>query len=440
MSDNNCYTQPTSLENMKLFKLLRSYLTGLDRNFKIIGHGDIPAHLTSSAADTKYSNLRGARAPRLVLLRSMAREVIFERVPPFENGKVEIAFCGASANNEREFSYVSSLLPKVFKDAAYVRSNNVSYWKTNKSLDVSVSRSLRALLFLALCIFSTRVKTLPHTLPTVARYMSRYTKHFIRYYAHYSMHGKESLPILSVVANDHTDNPVAFSMVMNFFNVPRMYVQHAEVSSIFPPLDFEFSILRNQHSLDTYKGIGVVRGLVLIAARQDHSAEFPRTLANEKSSAHVVIYLSSVFDKASVVSTIETLRSNSHVESVSIKAHPRTPASGFSFLDECQVHYRIPSVPHIAIVPNSSVAIELLHQGIKVFQLFELDNIEPDYYKFVSNRITTSINLNDLTTPFWTNSFYDKEWIDRFRSFDPSIDETWKIAIGAFEKAVLSAM
>lgn len=425
---------------MRLLKIIQSYFTGLDRNFKIIGYGNVPSYLISKAAEEKYSHLRRTRAPRLSLLNSMARETIFEKISPFEQGMAQIAFCGASANNEREFSYAHALLPRVLGGVSYDRSNNVSYWKVDKKTDIAISRTFRTIIFLTLCVFSLRVKASADTLPTVARYMSQYTKHFLRYYAHFSKLDKPSLPLLAVVANDHTDNPVAFSMIMKALGVSRMYVQHAEVTRLFPALDFEFSILRNEVSLETYRSIGPIRGAVLIAPREERTENLKEILNPTPEPVSIVIYLSSVFSNESLQKTIAELRANPHVASVSLKRHPRSKDTDFLFLNGIAIHPDTPDYPHIAIVPNSSVVIELLHRGIKVFQYFELDDIANDYYGFVADGITPKIDTYSLRDKFWMTSFYDTTWFSRFRVYDPSIDDSWKKDRERFSTALIDRL
>src|SRR5690606_10483271 len=65
-------------------------------------------------------------------------------------------------------------------------------------------------------------------------------------------------PAALVQANDHSPVRVALSMVMKALGVPRVYLQHAEVTEHFPELDFEYSVLRNRQSLKTYESIGPV--------------------------------------------------------------------------------------------------------------------------------------------------------------------------------------
>lgn len=423
---------------MKLAKLAGSYYSGLSRTLKIIEYGNIQAALISRAADEKYRHLKHGRASTFSLLKTLAREIFFERISPFKPGSPEIAFCGSTENNEREFKYTSTLLPEIFEGRNYDRQSNLAHWVAEKKSAIAVNPAIKTLIFITLCVFSARITVSSSSLPTVAKYISRYTKHFLRYYAHFSGPNKNLTPLLAIVANDHSDNPVAFSMIMKWLGVPRLYVQHAEVTKLFPELDFEFSILRNKKSLETYRQIGPIHGEILIAAREERSQDFPRITDLELEPVSIVIYLSSLFSKDALEAAISTLTTNRFVQRVELKKHPRSRPEDFHEFEEIRINEKIPSYPHIAVVPNSSVVVELLHRGIKVFQYFELDDITRDYYGFVAQRIVPEINMPDLEGRFWTTGFYDNEWIQRFKSYDPSIDDSWKKDIGGFSKAVLS--
>ncbi|WP_254277424.1 hypothetical protein [Halomonas sp. 3H] len=232
---------------------------------------------------------------------------------------------------------------------------------------------------------------------------------------------------MSIFANDHTDISVALSMVMKLQNVPRIYVQHAEVTKDFPALDFEISILRNKKSLDTYAEIGKIEGAVYIIPREGKAASFEEITYALPDKVKVVIYLSSTFLKDKLEEVVHLCQSNTDVESVAIKKHPRSKESDFAFLNgSAYVHDVVPEYGHIALVPNSSVVIDLLHVGVKVYQLFELDNIREDYYGFVKESLTPRVAISQLKAGFWKSDFYNDDWLDRFEAYDPSISDHWK--------------
>jgi hypothetical protein len=69
-------------------------------------------------------------------------------------------------------------------------------------------------------------------------------------------------PQAVVFANDHNDDARALLLACRAEGVPTAYVQHASVSTNFPPLGFDLSLLEGQDALDKYRQCGPVRGRV----------------------------------------------------------------------------------------------------------------------------------------------------------------------------------
>lgn len=69
-------------------------------------------------------------------------------------------------------------------------------------------------------------------------------------------------PRAVIFANDHNDDARALLLACRAEDVPTAYVQHASVSTNFPPLGFDLSLLEGQDALDKYRLCGPVRGRV----------------------------------------------------------------------------------------------------------------------------------------------------------------------------------
>ncbi|MFC5271733.1 hypothetical protein [Adhaeribacter terreus] len=84
----------------------------------------------------------------------------------------------------------------------------------------------------------------------------------IGYYEAYLKHLKKYQPKAIVFANDHNDDSRAMLLAANKLNIPTVYIQHATVSTAFPPLEFRLSLLEGQDALDKYRQCGPVQGKV----------------------------------------------------------------------------------------------------------------------------------------------------------------------------------
>ena len=215
-------------------------------------------------------------------------------------------------------------------------------------------------------------------------------------------------PDIFCVANDHSPAPVAFAVVAEYFGFRTVYLQHAEVSTIFPALDFDLSILRNAHSRSTYKEIGYSRGDVVVATRNrsrwsspSRFAESPRALS-ARDQVDVVVYPSAVVDGERYFRLIERLAANIGIDCLSVKPHPNTKVSIEEVrVDSVKIIDTIPETPHVAVCGNSAVSIELLAAGCIVFQDSCLDGLTRDYYGLVGDGVIPELPGQHLDGPFW---------------------------------------
>ncbi|WP_377479181.1 hypothetical protein [Pontibacter toksunensis] len=69
-------------------------------------------------------------------------------------------------------------------------------------------------------------------------------------------------PAAIIFANDHNADARAMLLAAKALNIKTIYIQHASVSTIFPPLSFNLNLLEGQDSLDKYRLCGPVQGQV----------------------------------------------------------------------------------------------------------------------------------------------------------------------------------
>lgn len=323
-------------------------------------------------------------------------------------------FFGGTRNNEREFFFLSRLSESL--NVSYSRSSNLSFSDPQRCSDSQRDFIIKLILFRLVSYFSNRLAYNPIS----AGLLLAYCKYFYRFF-NYFLRSSDNLPKFAVVANDHSASAVAFASVTKLFNVLRIYLQHAEVSPRFPPLDFEYSVLRNERSAQIYRKIGKPTGRVYVVAREPRSAQFEKIFQSPSSAVEVVIYLTAVFVPERVRGVVELLERNPAVLGVKLKIHPRTSVELRNALSDKKLLTERYEVEHIAVVGNSSVAIELLSAGIKVFQLFSLDEIARDYYGFVADGLTAEVAESDLLCEFWKRLFYTQAWQERMASYDPAL-------------------
>ena len=86
----------------------------------------------------------------------------------------------------------------------------------------------------------------------------------IGYYEVYRRALRQFRPRAVIFSNDHNDDTRSLLLACQVEGVPTAYVQHASVSTNFPPLGFDLSLLEGQDALDKYRLCGPVRGRVAL--------------------------------------------------------------------------------------------------------------------------------------------------------------------------------
>lgn len=419
-----------------LGKFILYYGKGLSRNLKLISYGNHVVIYKRRHSEARYGRLYSSRFPRLTMIRFLIKELRVNHSKSILPAGDRVLYCGPTLNNEREFAFLEKTFEatELSRDLCYSRSRNVSFLKAKKVKVSAYEWMLRRLVIAYLIAYSLRVKPSP----TMVKFIVAYSRHYMRFYTAFSASGR--LPKVAIFANDHNDQSVAFSMVMLRHKVPRLYLQHAEVTDRFPPLDFEISVLRNQVSAETYRTIGKCAGKVFMLPRNALSESFNQIFKSEEPVVDVVLYLSSVFRLDVVGDLIDRLRASEGVRTVRVKTHPRTMREKLQSLGRVSVSVAMPKYEHVAVVPNSSVVVELLSKGVKVFQYFNLDDIENDYYGFVRRGVVPEISDGDIGTRFWLKEFFDEAWVNRYRLYDPSVDDDWKESVSLLREELEASL
>ncbi len=311
----------------------------------------------------------------------------------------EILAYGYTHNNRRELDFLQGLCQRVGVQA---RVTNVCDWPTIKraGLDVGLVDDVMSA---ANTVLAGRPAVAPGLLFQMGKFGTSVQG---------ALQTLEPGPAAAfVVANDHAPAPVAHMVVAQAIGLPTVYVQHAEVTRIFPPLDFDLSVLRNRHSAHVYRDVGPVGGSVVVAARDVGPWKHPGDLAVARAAllvsdqADVVLYPSSILDPERFSLWAQALAGNPAVRSVAVKPHPnaRAPIPVLA-TGTAQVLDRIPETPHVAVCGNSSITVELLERGHIVFQDFHLDGLMPDYYGFVESGVARSVSPDACRGRFWADS------------------------------------
>ncbi|WP_161891081.1 glycosyltransferase family protein [Pontibacter russatus] len=84
----------------------------------------------------------------------------------------------------------------------------------------------------------------------------------VGFYEVYYRKLRQYRPSAVVFANDHNADARAMLLAAGSLGIKTVYIQHASVSTLFPPLSFDLNLLEGQDSLDKYRQCGAISGRV----------------------------------------------------------------------------------------------------------------------------------------------------------------------------------
>lgn len=228
-----------------------------------------------------------------------------------------------------------------------------------------------------------------------------------------------------VLANDHSPLPIALWQASKDCNIMTVYVQHAPISRIFPPLRFDYAVLNDRYSLNLYRAIDSEKGIAENPTATEllpivNRANCPIRRASEPFT--VGICLSLFPNLRNTRKFALDILANSAVDRLIIKHHPRSRDVIFS--DSICGIEEIKHDPGMELfwkrvdfcfVSNSGVGLELLCEGIPTFYVSTLDDFIYDYYGFVELQVMPEFNDRLWSKdPESLLAYFDEGWRKRF--------------------------
>jgi hypothetical protein len=97
----------------------------------------------------------------------------------------------------------------------------------------------------------------------------------VGFYEVYIQKLREFKPAAIVFANDHNPDARAMLLAAKALGIKTAYIQHASISPLFPPLQFDLNLLEGQDALDKYRLCGPIDGKIELIGMPKADAYVP---------------------------------------------------------------------------------------------------------------------------------------------------------------------
>lgn len=283
--------------------------------------------------------------------------------------------------------------------------------------------------------------------------INNYFDKFCRSYAYIYYFNKiieKAKPKLIIVANDHSVSCRSLRLVAELKGIKTMYFQHASVSHLFPPLEFDYALLDGEIAKKIYinnylnmkeRSERVIKNFEKCKIILSGQKRGIQNKNNNKKIPFVIGLAVNHMDSIDMVKSILNKFSLSKVLCV-VRTHPNQPKI---YLNELKLF--ISNNPTISwsnssaeglgsfldkinclIAANSSIHLEAALYGLPTFYLEINKNITHDYYSYVKNKISHLLNENfNIEEIIQLSMNKDvKERVEAIRKYSSTFNTKWQ--------------
>ncbi|MFS1428076.1 hypothetical protein [Vibrio splendidus] len=242
-------------------------------------------------------------------------------------------------------------------------------------------------------------------------------------------------PKLIVVSNDHNSNIRSLLLASRKLNIKSVYIQHASVSKLFPPLDqFDLALLDGCYAKDIYTSVGLLAKEVKLVgiSKLDNAKKIVSKdeTIEYKEKPIIGVALNQLYD----LSRLKILLSKIDIENylIKVRVHPNQMRVFSNLKNELRnfditwsdpladgVDDFIISCSYI-IAGNSSILLEAaILRRIAIY--YSMDSIPYDYYGYIKNGICIEMKVS-LPSGFidFEKYFFDNHNYNQIKYYDDS--------------------
>jgi len=215
------------------------------------------------------------------------------------------------------------------------------------------------------------------------------------YYELSKKHLQQYQPQVIIFANDHNTDPRALLLAAKELNIPTVYIQHASVSTSFPPLAFALNLLEGQDALHKYRQCGPISGEVKLIG-MPKADKFIQNKNTGTIIRHIGICVNIIDDLNAVRELLLLLVKQQPNFQISVRPHP-SDNRDYTFIADVDTTISLSNsktepafdflIKQDAIIAgDSSIHLEAVMLNIlSIYYRFNAGNFVYDYYGYAQH-------------------------------------------------------
>lgn len=243
-------------------------------------------------------------------------------------------------------------------------------------------------------------------------------------------------PACIFISNDHYPSSRALTIASRKLNIPCIYIQHASVTTLFPPLRSSYALLYGKYSEDIYRSIPGSQGAIISVGNHRFDS-FKDAILNKKSSRRIGIAYNTRDPLPNVLDLCDFLSKTFGKDSIVVRGHPGdkrkfTAAYATSKSVE-QSSLDFLTGVDVLIAGNSSILLEAAAMNVKAFQYYFWDVPRHflDYYGFIKTGVAVECkSKEDLMRQL--NSFFEQRVVkvrETTKLYDASVGTAYEFSV-----------
>lgn len=243
-------------------------------------------------------------------------------------------------------------------------------------------------------------------------------------------------PNCIIFANDHTPDARAMLLAAKTLGIKTVYIQHASVSKIFPPLQFDLNLLEGEDSLEKYNAYGPVFGKVELIGMP--KADAYTKYRNKNSDIKTIGIGANLMDLTEEIREvlIGLIQAFPNIKFI-LRPHPRDKRN-FNFINQLGSQVSISDgrqVPtfeflqqiDLLIAGNSGIHLEAVLLNVwSIYYNFNPKENFQDYYGYVANGLSDPApSLKSLCEKINQNLHHKPDVFPRAKYYNATINTEW---------------